>query len=361
MEEIVKIGQATDTIREFNDNNPTSTLLHDYQMPMHENTARTARTPSMYADVLQKEAENLLALQNAPTPLKGGINTPLHDLNLQSALPQDRSIATPNTVLSNIAATPSSVLQGTPGQSEPPTPSGTPFRDQLSINNPQLSYDSRGELKKALSSLPAPRNEFVIMVPPEETEISQEETTDWVEDASDVDAENAEARELLRIQKLKKNRMSYNVDCRNHQKLTNRTMQFDGKYFEKFYTAIPCLPLRYDWGSANLRTLFVVMTAQNVSDKYFMADDVIKSEMFSILKHDVDQHPIDDISLEDLEEAEKMIQNELRPEEHADLNANLWGVIEQCSSELILAQNKFTRLGVLPKKIKLMLFQLNFR
>lgn len=33
-----------------------------------------------------------------------------------------------------------------------------------------------------------------------------------------------------------------------------------------------------------------------------------------------------------------------------ELNANLWGVIEQCSSELILSQNKFTRLGVLPKK-----------
>lgn len=48
------------------------------------------------------------------------------------------------------------------------------------------SYDSRSELKKALSSLPAPRNEFVIMVPPEETEASQEEKSDWIEDASDV-------------------------------------------------------------------------------------------------------------------------------------------------------------------------------
>lgn len=62
--------------------------------------------------VLFQEAENLLALQNAPTPLKGGVNTPLHDLNLQSALPQDRSVVTPNTVLSNIGATPSSVVQG---------------------------------------------------------------------------------------------------------------------------------------------------------------------------------------------------------------------------------------------------------
>lgn len=40
---------------------------------------------------------------------------------------------------------------------------------------------------------------------------------------------------------------------------------------------------------------------------------MIKTEMFGILKHDVDEHPIDDISLEDLEEAAKMIQNELRP------------------------------------------------
>lgn len=110
----------------------------------------------------------------------------------------------------------------------------------------------------------------------------------------------------------------------------------------------------------------------------FQADDAIKSEMFVILKHDVEEHPVDDISLEDLEKSKKMIQNELKPvcmksnikqinvvslllffninvgilfqEERTCLNSNLWAVIEQCSSELILAQNKFTRLGVLPKK-----------
>ncbi|CAG9537006.1 unnamed protein product [Cercopithifilaria johnstoni] len=315
MEEIVKIGQATDTIREFSDNNPTSTLLHDYQMPIHENTSRTTRTPSLYADALQKEAENLLTLQNAPTPLKGGVNTPLHDLNLQSALPQDRFVATPNTVLSNIAATPSSVLQGTPGQSEPDTPSSTPFRDQLNINNPQLSYDSRTELKKALSSLPVPRNEFVIMVPSEETETSQEEKTEWVEDASEVDAQGAEMREFLRLQKLKK-----------ESQVVQRGLPKPSKINEQSFKSISS---KSDIGKA---------------------DDTIKTEMFGILKHDVDEDPVDDISLEDLEEAEKMIQNELRPEEHASLNANLWAVIEQCSSELILAQNKFTRLGVLPKK-----------
>ncbi|VDN24533.1 unnamed protein product [Gongylonema pulchrum] len=54
MEEIIKIGKATDTVREFIDNNPTSTLLHDYQSSIRESGARTMRTPSVYADALQK-------------------------------------------------------------------------------------------------------------------------------------------------------------------------------------------------------------------------------------------------------------------------------------------------------------------
>uniref|UniRef100_A0A915PGV6 Cell division cycle 5-like protein n=1 Tax=Setaria digitata TaxID=48799 RepID=A0A915PGV6_9BILA len=356
MEEIVKIGQATDTIREFSDSNPTSTLLHDYQMPIHENTARTARTPSMYADALQKEAENLLALQNAPTPLKGGVNTPLHDLNLQSALPQDRSVATPNTVLANIAATPLSVLHGTPGQSEPPTPSGTPFRDQLSINNPQLSCDSRSELKKALSSLPAPRNEFVIMVPPDENEASQEETSDWVEDASDVSFSFfSEPKEPSRALGHKNTQIPlYNtafvlstacpsiphVDAQKVEELELLRLEKLKKESQVIQRGLP-KPSRI-----NEQSFKPISSKSDIAK----ADDVIKTEMFNILKHDVDEHPIDDMSLEDLEEAENMIRNELRPEEHAVLNANLWAVIEQCSSELILAQNKFTRLGVLPKK-----------
>ncbi|VDN03443.1 unnamed protein product [Thelazia callipaeda] len=317
MEDIIKIRQAADTVRDLTDSNPTSTLLHDYQVQMHESSARTARTPSMYADALRKEAENLLALQNVPTPLKGGVNTPLHDLNLHSSQPRDRFVATPNTVLSQMAATPSSSVQvlGTPGQSEPPTPSTTPFRDQLSINSLQSSYDSRGDLKKALCSLPAPRNEFVIMVPEEGTETPQEEATDWVEDASDVEAETEKMKDLERVRKLK-----------NESQVIQRGLPKPTKINEQSFKPMAS---KSDVGKA---------------------DDIIKAEMFTLLKHDVENQAIDIISLEELENAKKMIEKELRPEEHVDLNANLWGVIEQCSSELVLAQNKFTRLGVLSKK-----------
>ncbi|VDN42260.1 unnamed protein product [Gongylonema pulchrum] len=80
------------------------------------------------------------------------------------------------------------------------------------------------------------------------------------------------------------------------------------------------------------------------------ADDLIKAEMLNILRHDVDGQHLEDLSLDELQAAKKIIESELRPEEQLTLNANFWGIIEQCSSELILAQNKFTRLGVLPKK-----------
>lgn len=39
-----------------------------------------------------------------------------------------------------------------------------------------------------LSTLPKPSNEFVIVLPEEENETSQEESDDWVEDASEVDS-----------------------------------------------------------------------------------------------------------------------------------------------------------------------------
>ncbi|MFH4975092.1 hypothetical protein AB6A40_001801 [Gnathostoma spinigerum] len=315
LEEIVKIGHATEVIQEISDSNPTSTLLRDYQISNQENSLYTARTPSVYTDVLQKEAENLLALQNAPTPLKGGINTPLHDLSLRSALPQDRSMTTPNTVLSNIAATPRSLLDGSPGKPEPSTP-GTPFRDQLNINSPQMSYDSRAELKKALSSLPTPRNDYEIVLPEvENMKEKKDSSSDWIEDASDVDVRRNQEREEMLARRLK---------MESH--VVQRSLPVPSKINELSFK------------SAVNRT------------EYNKADDLIKSEMLKILEHDVNGQSLPDVDLDELHSATKLIEADLRPDEKATLNSNLWDVIEQCSSELILMHNKFTRLGVLSKK-----------
>lgn len=51
-----------------------------------------------------------MALHNVATPLKGGLNTPLHDFTMQSALPQHPVAQTPNTVMTGVAATPRSTF-----------------------------------------------------------------------------------------------------------------------------------------------------------------------------------------------------------------------------------------------------------
>lgn len=45
------------------------------------------------------EAQNVMALTHVDTPLKGGLNTPLHAPDFAGALPQPHALATPNTLL----------------------------------------------------------------------------------------------------------------------------------------------------------------------------------------------------------------------------------------------------------------------
>ncbi|KJH40104.1 hypothetical protein DICVIV_13970 [Dictyocaulus viviparus] len=77
------------------------------------------------------EVQNILALQNVDTPLKVGLNTPLHEADFSGILPTPRVQATPNTVLNAVAATPSAF-----GGLFTPAPGGvTPlYRDQMGIN-----------------------------------------------------------------------------------------------------------------------------------------------------------------------------------------------------------------------------------
>ncbi|KAK0426372.1 hypothetical protein QR680_009674 [Steinernema hermaphroditum] len=120
---------------------------------------------------VQQEAENFLALQNVET-LKGGLNTPLHDLRLNSALPQKQVVATPNT---------------------------------LNINNEGVIKNVKEELRKALGSLPNPKNDYQLLLPEgeEESDEQPDAEEEWVEDASDAAKARARARALKRIEERK--------------------------------------------------------------------------------------------------------------------------------------------------------------
>lgn len=58
--------------------------------------------PESHSSVLlpPQEAQNLMALTNVDTPLKGGLNTPLHESDFSGVTPQRQVVQTPNTVLS---------------------------------------------------------------------------------------------------------------------------------------------------------------------------------------------------------------------------------------------------------------------
>ncbi|RTG84817.1 pre-mRNA-splicing factor CDC5/CEF1 [Schistosoma bovis] len=180
---------------------------------------------------LIKEAQNILALQQVQTPLKGGENTPLvGESDFSGTTPRlPNTLATPNVLLPSqiIGATPfrtpnSNIENGTPNflmggdanntpgplrkgeQHYGPPVSNTPLRNRLNINpidgnnldglnnisNNNHSegmvdyYDQNGvktNLRKSLANLPTPKNNFEIFLP--------DETKPNGDDADDNDVE----------------------------------------------------------------------------------------------------------------------------------------------------------------------------
>ena len=59
-----------------------------------------------------QEAQNIMALTNVDTPLKGGLNTPLQNSDFSSITPRHQVAATPNTVLGTPFRTPSQQADG---------------------------------------------------------------------------------------------------------------------------------------------------------------------------------------------------------------------------------------------------------
>nr|XP_045722129.1 cell division cycle 5-like protein [Mirounga angustirostris] len=214
LQEVVKVGQASEIARQTAEesgitNSASSTLLSEYNVTNNSIALRTPRTPASQDRILQ-EAQNLMALTNVDTPLKGGLNTPLHESDFSGVTPQRQVVQTPNTVLSTPFRTPSHGSEGlTPRSGTTPkpvinsTPGRTPLRDKLNINpedgmadysDPsyvkQMERESREHLRLGLLGLPAPKNDFEIVLPENaEKELEDREIDDtYIEDAADVDA-----------------------------------------------------------------------------------------------------------------------------------------------------------------------------
>merc|ERR1712223_426395 len=230
MEQIVKLGKASEAARELvvdeeGTVRPSDTLLASYAVT--PGTAlRTPRTPMAAQDKILQEAQNIMALTNVDTPLKGGLNSELDENggDFTGVTPTPKPMQTPNTVLTTPFRTKDGQVELTPSQNSSvrkgmATPAGmmqaTPLRDKLAIN-PEEGFEDGGSdrfhqremretLKMGLSSLPVPKNDFEIVIPEAMGEEAlEDEGQSWVEDQADIDNQTAEEFRKRREAELKR-------------------------------------------------------------------------------------------------------------------------------------------------------------
>ncbi|GLG94841.1 Myb protein [Gryllus bimaculatus] len=229
LQQVVKLGRASEAAREVateGGQQASDALIADYSLTPAGAT-RTPRTPAPTTDRVLQEAQNMMALTHVDTPLKGGLNTPLQSSDFSGITPQREVVQTPNTVLAtpfrsqrSDGRTPGSVAGFNTPRSEVGTTSSrhnpTPIRDKLSINpeegldvgdTPQAFNNYQRQLKEqlrqGLSSLPAPRNDYEIVVPEEEESEPVPEAGNSVEDQADVDARFAAELRAKKEQELR--------------------------------------------------------------------------------------------------------------------------------------------------------------
>lgn len=215
LEEVIKMGRANKASRESGREDSASEqhLTADYSATPRLQALRTPRTLPQQDSLLQ-EAQNIWALSNVETPLKGGENVPLVESDFSGVTPRKNVVQTPNVLLTALR---------TPGRL--PTAGATPARsvsaaseasgmsvrestrNGLRINVEEDVDDSlnlqtyRYNTKKALESLPAPKNDFEIVVPEDDrrdatTEMSED--VDMTPDADDLEAARVTAEEERR-------------------------------------------------------------------------------------------------------------------------------------------------------------------
>ncbi|KAG5265879.1 hypothetical protein AALO_G00247340 [Alosa alosa] len=381
LEEVVKLGQASEIARQTAEesgitNSASSALLSEYNVTNNTMALRTPRTPAAQDKILQ-EAQNLMALTNVDTPLKGGLNTPLHESDFSGVTPQRQVVQTPNTVLSTPFRTPSHGAEGmtphsgmTPKPTVAVTPGRTPLRDKLNINtedgsvdytdpayNKHLQRETREQLKMGLMSLPLPKNDFEIVLPENaERELEEEREMDesFVEDASEIELRKKAVRDAEREKELKQRHMAVQRELPRPSEVNETILR----------------PQNVDPPLTELQ----------------LAEELIKKEMITMVHFDslhhpyvealskkakgvssssnnaehiafLEKNPYNKIGEEDLKKASELLTQEMEVVKsgmgHGDLSIDAYNQVwEECYSQVLYlpGQSRYTRANLASKK-----------
>ncbi|CAN6338337.1 unnamed protein product [Urochloa humidicola] len=305
LEEIAKMGNAGDpglTEELGEGSTATRTLLASYsQTPRLGMTPlRTPqRTPAGKGDTIMMEAENLARLRESQTPLLGGDNPDLHPSDFFGVTPR-KEIQTPMaTPLASPGVTPwIGITPSRDGHSFGLTPKGTLFRDELRINEEVEMQDStkldlrrqaelRRSLRSGFASIPQPKNEYQIVMPPITEDEKEEAEEKMEEDMSDMLAKER-AEEQARQEAL----------LRKRSKVLQRSLP------------------RPPTASVDIIRESLIRTGESRSRSTFVpptslqqADEVINEELLRLLEHDNAKYPLDEKTQKEKKKGSKRQQN----------------------------------------------------
>ncbi|XP_035894892.1 cell division cycle 5-like protein [Anopheles stephensi] len=387
LQQVVKLGRASEIAKEVASESgveTTDALLADYSITPQ--VAATPRTPAPFTDRILQEAQNMMALTHVETPLKGGVNTPLHQSDFSGVLPQSQAVATPNTVLATPfrsvrggpdgSATPGGFLTPASGAmvpvgsgTQPHVPGATPnfLRDKLNINTEDgmsvaetpAAYKSyqkqlKSSLKEGLASLPTPRNDYEIVVPDNETDEGADDGSmdvdQMVPDQADVD------------EKRKRNKLAQEA---KELSLRSQVIQRD-------------LPRPLEINTTVLRPANEMHGLTDLQK----AEELVKQEMVKMLNYDalrnpiqqqqvsaakrpmlsqyqsyLEQHPYESIDEAELAEARQMLTAEMGVVKHGMAHGDLslesyTQVWQECLAQVLYlpSQNRYTRANLASKK-----------
>ncbi|PAN21323.1 hypothetical protein PAHAL_3G433500 [Panicum hallii] len=310
LEEIAKIGNAGDpglTEELGEGSTATRTLLASYsQTPKLGMTPlRTPqRTPSGKGDAIMMEAENLARLRESQTPLLGGDNPDLHPSDFSGVTPRKKEIQTPNPMATPLASPGPGVtprIGMTPsrdGHNLGLTPKGTPFRDELCINeagemqdDTKLELRRQAELRRSLrsgfASIPQPKNEYQIVMP-SITEDEKEEAEEKIEEDMSDRLARERAEEQARQEAL----------LRKRSKVLQRSLP------------------RPPAASVEIIRQSVIRSGESRSRSSFVpptsleqADELINEELLRLLEHDNAKYPLDETTQKEKKKGSKRQQN----------------------------------------------------
>ncbi|KAF8646417.1 hypothetical protein HU200_065861 [Digitaria exilis] len=310
LEEIAKMGNAGDpglTEELGEGSTATRTLLASYsQTPRLGMTPlRTPqRTPAGKGDAIMMEAENLARLRESQTPLLGGDNPDLHPSDFSGVTPRKKEIQTPNPMATPLASPGPGVtprIGMTPsrdGNNFGITPKGTPFRDELRINEEvemqdgtKLELRRQAELRRSLrsgfASIPQPKNEYQIVMPPI-TEDEKEEAEENIEEDMSDRLARERAEEQARQDAL----------LRKRSKVLQRSLPRPPTASVEI---IRQSLIRS--GESRSRSTFVPPTSLE------QADELINEELLRLLEHDNAKYPLDEKTQKEKKKGSKRQQN----------------------------------------------------